>query len=454
MDGGKMFPPSIAVFPHIRRPGGGTIYKEAPPAGPPSPGGAEKEKKHMRAYERLLKYVRVHTASSEEGDSTPSTPCQFGLARLLAEELEQLGVENVMVDGHCYVYGRIPASSGLESVPCIGFIAHMDTVPDFPGENVRPQVIEDYDGGEIRLGGSGRVLSPKDFPHLERLKGRTLICTSGDTVLGADDKAGVAEIMTMAETIISGGLPHGPIAIGFCPDEEIGHGAALMDLDRFGAKYAYTVDGGEEGGIEYENFNACAAEVEFHGFNVHPGSAKDTMINASLAAMEFNSMLPGFDTPRDTELYEGFFHLLSMEGDVEHARLSYIVRDHDAGSFAARQRCLEHIAKLLNAKYGPGTVELSIRQQYRNMLEMVKPHFEVVEKALDAIRQAGMEPEVLPIRGGTDGAQLSFRGLPCPNLSTGGFAFHGPFEHCTAEGMDKCVEVLLNIVKNYAGDTK
>ena len=290
----------------------------------------------------------------------------------------------------------------------------------------------------------------KDFPHLSRLVGRTLITTDGTTVLGADDKAGVAEIMTMAERVMNENIPHGRIAVCFCPDEEIGHGAALLDIEKFGAQLAYTVDGGEEGGIEYENFNACSAKAEFRGFNVHPGSAKDTMINACLVAMEFNAMLPSGDTPRNTEGYEGFYHMGHMGGDTENAYLDYIIRDHDAAAFDFRKKTLLHVAKLLNAKYGEGTVTVTIKEQYRNMLEMVKPHFEVVEKALDAIRAAGMEPEVLPIRGGTDGAQLSFRGLPCPNLSTGGFAFHGPFEHCTAEGMDLCTEVLVNLVRSYA----
>lgn len=403
----------------------------------------------MRAYERLLQYVKIHTASVEGAESTPSAAREFDLAELLAEELRGLGVEGVYVDGHCYVYGAIPATPGYEDKPCVGFIAHLDTIPDFPGENVKPRLVESYDGGDIALGAGGRVLSPRDFPHLKRLAGRTLIVTDGTTVLGADDKAGVAEIMTMAEELLTGGRPHGPVAIGFCPDEEIGHGAALMDLERFGAKYAYTVDGGEEGGIEYENFNACAAVFSVTGFNVHPGSAKDTMINASLVAMEINSMLPAGDTPRNTEGYEGFFHLTDMSGDVEKARISYIVRDHDAGSFEARKAALRHIEKLINAKYGQGTVRLELRDQYRNMAEKVKPCFHVVENALEAIRMAGMEPAVEPIRGGTDGAQLTYRGLVCPNLSTGGFAFHGPYEHVSVEGMDKCVQVLLNIVENY-----
>lgn len=404
----------------------------------------------MRAYERLINYARVHTASVEDGEHTPSAEREFVLADMLAEELRALGVKDVHVDEHCYVYGRIPATPGLEDRPCVGFIAHLDTIPDFSGENVKPRLVENYDGGDIVLGDSGRVLSPADFPHLDRLKGRTLIVTDGTTVLGADDKAGIAEIMTMAEELLDSGCPHGPVAIGFCPDEEIGHGAELMDLQRLGAQYAYTVDGGEEGGIEYENFNACAAEFAVTGLNVHPGSAKNTMINAALVAMEINSMLPAGDTPRTTEGYEGFFHLTGISGDVEKAKLSYIVRDHDAGTFDARKAALRHIEKLINEKYGPGTAVLELRDQYRNMAEKVRPCYQVVEHALDAIRRAGMEPAVEPIRGGTDGAQLTYRGLVCPNLSTGGFACHGPYEHVSVEGMDKCVSVLLNIVDNYA----
>ena len=404
----------------------------------------------MKAYERLIKYVQIHTASSEDSAVTPSTACQFDLANALAEEMREIGVSEVFVDEHAYVYGVIPASRGLENAMSVGFIAHLDTIPDFPGENVKPRLIENYDGGDIALGESGRVLSPKDFPHLPALKGRSLIVTDGTTVLGADNKAGIAEIMTMAETVIRENIPHGRIAIGFCPDEEIGHGASLMDLQRFGAQIAYTADGGAEGGIEYENFNACGVKAAFKGFNVHPGSAKNTMINASLVAMEFNSMLPAGDSPRDTEGYEGFFHMMSMEGDVEKASLGYIIRDHDAGSFEARKKCMEHAAKLINAKYGEGTVALEIKEQYRNMCEMVKPHFHVVENALEATRMAGIEPSVEPIRGGTDGAQLTFRGLPCPNLGTGGYAYHGPYEHISVEGMDIATQILLNIVERYA----
>ena len=403
-----------------------------------------------RAYERLIEYAKVHTASVEDAEATPSTQRQFDLAHLLEKELRALGVSDVFVDEHCYVYGRIPATPGYEGKPCVGFLAHMDTIPDFSGENVKPRLVENYDGGDVALGTSGRTLSPAAFPHLTSLKGKTLIVTDGTTILGADDKAGVAEIMTAVERILSEKLPHGPVAIGFCPDEEIGHGAELMDLKRLGAELAYTVDGGGLGEIEYENFNAAAADVEFSGFNVHPGSSKDTMINASLVAMQFNGMLPSGDTPRDTEGYEGFFHLTEMEGNVEKAKLSYIIRDHDAGAFETRKKMMEHAAALLNARYGAGTVKLTIREQYRNMLEMVKPHFEVVEKAEAAYRAMGVEPKAVPIRGGTDGAQLSFRGLPCPNLPTGSYGHHGPYEHAVVEDMDQVVELILGIVREFA----
>ena len=404
----------------------------------------------MRAYERLIAYARIHTASAEGAESVPSTPIQFDLARYLERELKDLGVQDVYLDGHCYVYGRIPATPGYEEKPCVGFLAHVDTIPDFCGENVQPRVIDDYDGRDIPLGGSGRTLSPDRFPHLRDVSGKTLVVTDGTTVLGADDKAGVAEIVTAAEKLLTEDIPHGPVAIGFCPDEEVGHGAALLDLERFGACLAYTLDGGALGELEYENFNAAAAEVEFSGFNVHPGSSKDTMINASLLAMEFNGMLPSGDTPRDTEGYEGFFHLTEMSGNVEKAHLSYIVRDHDAARFEARKDALRHIEKLMNARWGDGSVKLRLREQYRNMAEMVKPHFEVVDKAFAAMRATGMEPKAVPIRGGTDGAQLSFRGLPCPNLPTGSYGHHGPYEHAVAEEMDACTELVLNIVREFA----
>ena len=405
----------------------------------------------MRAYERLIRYAKIHTASSETGECVPSAQREFDLARELETELRTLGVQDVYVDGHCYVYGRIPATPGLEDRPCIGFIAHLDTVPDFCGENVKPRLVENYDGGEIVLGESGRALRPAEFPHLKTLAGHDLIVTDGTTVLGADDKAGVAEIVTFAERLIAENRPHGAVAVAFCPDEEIGHGAALLDLERFGASLAYTVDGGAPGEIEYENFNAASAAVEVTGFNVHPGAAKNVMVNAALVAMEFNSMLPAGDTPRGTEGYEGFFHLTEMSGDVEKARLSYIVRDHDAATFEARKKTLLHAEKLLKEKYGAGTVRVTLRAQYRNVLEMVRPHFEVVEKAMDAMRALGLEPRAAAIRGVTDGAQLSFRGLPCPNLPTGSYGHHGPYEHASAQQMDGVVELLLGIAAEFAG---
>ncbi len=408
----------------------------------------------MKAYERLIKYAKIHTASSEEGSETPSTSRQFDLANALAEEMKQIGMTGVYIDGHCYVYGAIEADKGYENVTPTGFLAHIDTVPDFPGENVCPRIIENYDGKDIALSDSGRVLSPADFPHLEKLKGKTLIVTDGKTVLGADDKAGVAEIMTAAERIIKEKIPHGRVSVCFCPDEEIGHGAALLDLDRFGAELGYTVDGGALADIEYENFNAAGAEVLFRGKNVHPGGAKNTMINAALLAMEFNSMLPSADVPSLTEGYEGFFHLTEMSGAVDSAKLSYIIRDHDENTFRARKKCMEHIAKTMNEKYGEGTVTLNIKEQYRNMIEMVKPRFEVVEKAFEAARSLGLDPTASPIRGGTDGAQLSFRGLPCPNLPTGSYGHHGPYEHAVCEDMDVCTDLIINIIRCYANDKK
>lgn len=400
----------------------------------------------MRAYERLLKYVKIHTASAENVDATPTTQRQFDLSRELAGEMRALGMARVYEDEHAYVYGELPASAGMEDKPAIGFIAHIDTVPDFSGENVRPQVIENYDGGPVQLGTSGRTLSPAKFPELSDFVGQTLITTDGTTVLGADDKAGVAEIMTACEHIIDENRPHGRISVCFTPDEEVGHGAALLDLERFGADFAYTMDGGVLNEVNFETFNAASAHWEINGFNIHPGDAKNTMINACLVAMEINSMLPSGDTPAKTEGYEGFFHLMEMSGTVEAAALDYIVRDHDAAAFAVRKETMRHIEKLINEKYGAGTAKLTLADQYRNMAECLSAHMEVVELAEKAIRKAGLEPVRVPIRGGTDGAQLSFRGLPCPNLGTGGYSFHGPFEHITVEGMDAAVDIILNLI--------
>ena len=397
-----------------------------------------------------MNYVKVFTTSDETSESVPSTARQFDLANKLVEEMKAIGISDAHVDDKCYVYGSIPATPGCEGRPAIGFIAHMDTAPDFCGEGVSPRIIEDYDGGEVVLGESGRVLRPEDFPHLPRLKGRTLIVTDGTTLLGADDKAGIAEIMTAAERLIKGGRPHGKVLVSFTPDEEIGRGADCFDVPGFGADFVYTVDGGQENVIEYENFNAAAARIEINGFNVHPGSAKDIMINALHVACEIEAGLPMGQTPRDTEGYEGFFHLCSITGSTEHATVDYIIRDHSAEIMQARKATLRHIEKLMNEKYGEGTVTVTIKDQYQNMAEMIKPCMHLIDNACAAVREAGMEPEIEAIRGGTDGARLSFMGLPCPNLGTGGYAYHGPYEHITVEGMELAVDIILGIIKKYA----
>ena len=403
----------------------------------------------MRAYERLLKYVVIHTTSDESSDTVPSTDRQFELAKLLAGEMKHLGIEDASVDENCYVTGHIPASKGCENTPKIGFIAHLDTAPDSSGENVHPVIRENYDGEDIEIG-NGLKLTTAMFPHLKGLKGRTLITTDGTTLLGADDKSGISIIMTMAEEIINSNIPHGRICIAFTPDEEIGHGASLLDLDKYGADFAYTVDGGPENEIEYENFNAAKADFMIKGISVHPGDAKNRMINAALIACEISSMLPSAETPAHTENREGFYHLTDIKGDVETAEIDYIVRDHDAAIFEARINTLKMIEKTLNEKYGEGTVTLTVTDQYRNMIEKIKPHMHIVETAKKCIQEQGLNAVDVPIRGGTDGARLSHRGLPCPNLGTGGYAFHGPYEHITAEGMDVMVKVLLDIIKHYS----
>ena len=403
----------------------------------------------MRAYERFLNYVKIHTTSDENSGAVPSAQREFDLGNILAEELKEIGVKNVRITKDCYVYGEIPATEGYENISALGFIAHTDTAPDFSGEGVRPQIIGNYDGKDIPLGESGRMLGCKAFPNLLTLKGKTLITTDGTTLLGADDKAGIAEIMTMAEQLIKENIPHGKICIAFTPDEEIGEGADHFDVEGFGAKYAYTVDGGAENEIEFENFNAAGATVEITGLSVHPGDSKDTMVNAALVAMEFNQMLPSGETPRGTKGYEGFFHLTDMSGDVSEARLDYIIRDHDAAHFEIRKEQMQHIADLLNEKYGNGTVKLTLKEQYRNMREKIEECMFLIDYAKKAVQEAGLQPKTVAIRGGTDGARLSFMGLPCPNLGTGGYAFHGPFEHITTEGMDSVVEILKGIVKEF-----
>lgn len=400
--------------------------------------------------ERFLRYISVNTRSEDNSATVPTSEIQFDLAKMLEAELRTLGCENVRADEKCYVYAEIPATKGYEDKTKLGFIAHMDTSPDFSGEGVNPQVIENYNGESVVLGESGRVLSKETFPHLATLKGRTLITTDGTTLLGADDKAGVAEIMTLADRLISEDIPHGKIVIGFTPDEEVGSGADHFDVEGFDADFAYTVDGGAEGSLEYENFNAAGARFVVNGVNVHPGSAKGIMVNSMLVAMEINSLLPGADIPALTEGYEGFFHLTDMEGTTERTTLDYIVRDHDANMFEARKAILRHVEKTVNEKYGEGTVELTVKEQYRNMREKIEPCMHLIENAVEAAKRCGADPVIEPIRGGTDGARLSFMGLPCPNLGTGGYAFHGPFEHITVEGMEKEVDILTEIVRIYA----
>ena len=404
----------------------------------------------MNCCDRLLKYVTIRTPSDEESSSVPSSACQFELAWHLYRELFTMGITDVKLDTKCYLYAHIPPSPGYEDRPVLGFIAHMDTVSDFCDHRIIPVVYKDYDGRDLPLGDSGRVLSPEQFPHLPGLKGRTLITSDGTTILGADDKAGISEIMTMAERLMDGDIPHGPVAIAFTPDEEIGLGAANFDLEEFGADFAYTLDGDTEGEIQYENFNACRAEFKITGVNVHPGSAKNIMVNASLVAMEINSLLPSGETPRDTEGYEGFYHLTDMKGDVAEAVLHYIVRDHQADSFEKRKQTLHEIVKMMNQKYGRGTVALIITDQYRNMAEIIAESMHLIENAEKACHNVGIKPLILPIRGGTDGAQLSFKGLPCPNLGTGGHGYHGPYEHITSEGMEAACNVAMELVKIYS----
>ena len=401
----------------------------------------------MRVEERLLKYVSYWTTSDEECRQIPSSERQFELGKVLEQELRDLGLEKVTLTDHCYVYGLLPATKGYADKPAVGFISHMDTAPDFSGKDVKPQIIPDYDGNDVLLKGSGTYLKVSDFPTLKTLKGRTLITTDGTTLLGADDKAGVSEIMTAVEQIITEKIPHGDIWIGFTPDEEVGSGADLFDLDYFKAKFAYTVDGDYEGEVAYENFNAASASFEIKGVNVHPGEAKDIMINAALVGCEIASLLPENETPAHTEGREGFYHLTDFSGDIAHAKVNYIVRDHDKATFDKRLDTLRGIEKKMNEKYHADTVKLNIQHSYSNMLEVIEKNEYVVAIAKKAIKNVGLEPVSRPVRGGTDGARLSFMGLPCPNLGTGGYGFHGPFEHISVEGMDTAVSVIKEIVK-------
>lgn len=400
----------------------------------------------MTVSERFLKYVSFDTRSDEASETCPSTDKQRLLGAALVEEMKAVGIADAYMDADGYVYGTVPGTPGA---PVIGLIAHMDTSPDCSGANVRPRIVE-YTGGDIRLNDTD-VLSPADFPRLSNNVGKHLIVTDGTTLLGADDKAGIAEILTAAEELMASDVPHASIRIGFTPDEEIGRGADRFNLKDFGADYAYTVDGGTLGELEYENFNAASAVVTFHGRNVHPGYAKNCMVNSQLIAMEFNALLPVHERPDCTEGYEGFAHLCEMCGNEERSVLKYIIRDHDRAKFERRKARFEEITAFLNQKYGNSRVELAMEDSYYNMEEMIRPHMHVVDAALQAMEDAGVTPHVVPIRGGTDGARLSYEGLPCPNLFTGGENYHGRFEYVPIEDMEAAVRVIKLILTNAAG---
>lgn len=403
-----------------------------------------------KVTDRFLRYVQIDTQSDEEGTGTPTTEKQHELARLLVEELTKMGAEEITYDKeHCYVYASIPATEGMEKKPVMGFISHMDTSPAVSGANVRPRIITAYDGEDIVLNsGLDIVMKTADFPELKEYQGKSLIVTDGTTLLGADDKAGVAEIMTMAEYLLShSDVPHGKLRIGFTPDEEVGAGADHFDVELFSADCAYTVDGGKLGELEYENFNAAGARVTFHGRSVHPGDAKNKMKNALLTAMEFQGMLPVSENPMYTEKYEGFYHLDALNGDIERAVADYIIRDHSREKFEQKKALFEKAGAFLNEKYGEGTVEIELKDSYYNMKEIIEDHMELIDHAMEAMRKAGVEPVVVPIRGGTDGARLSYMGLPCPNLCTGGHNFHGRFEYICIESMEAVVRILLNLAR-------
>lgn len=404
----------------------------------------------MDLKDRFLKYVSFDTQSDEMSETFPSTEKQKVLLKYLVEEMKSLGLTEVEMDEHSYAMGTIPATPGYEGRPAIGFIAHVDTSPDMSGANIKPQIIENYDGKDIRLN-ENLMMTVKDFPELSAFKGHTLITTDGTTLLGADDKAGVAEIMTAAEYLMAHPeIKHGKIRIGFTPDEEVGRGVDYFNVEKFGAKFAYTIDGGFEGELEYENFNAASAKVAIQGRNVHPGYAKDKMINALQVAAEVNSLLPAWERPEHTDGYEGFYHLVGLNGSVENAEISYIIRDHIRDKFEAKKQFMMKVVELLTQKYGEGVLTLTLKDQYYNMREMVEPHPEVIDKAFKAMEQAGVTPIVSPIRGGTDGARLSYMGLPCPNLFTGGMNFHGKFEYCSLDTMRRAQQTILNLIQLWA----
>lgn len=401
----------------------------------------------MNVTERFLKYVSFGTNSDENSETCPSSPEQLVLGKYLAEELKQIGLTDVLMDENGYVYGFIPATSGREADPTIGFIAHMDTSPAVRGDNIKPNIVE-YKGEDIMLNEYVK-LSEKDFPYLSKYVGQKLITTDGTTLLGADDKAGIAEIFTACEYIIAHPeISHGRIAVGITPDEEIGRGADKFDLKRFNADWAYTVDGGELGEIEYENFNAASAKITFNGVNIHPGSAKNKMKNASLVAAKFISLLPEAETPAHTEGYEGFYHLCAVEGDETKSTVALIIRDHDRAEFEKRKAFIQNLCDYLNSVYGENTVVAEIKDSYYNMKEKILPHMYIIDNAVKAMKENGVEPLIVPIRGGTDGARLSYEGLPCPNLSTGGANFHGVHEFIPIPSMEKMVDIIVTIMRN------
>lgn len=404
----------------------------------------------MKVEERFLKYVGFNTTSAEESESVPSTVNQKVFGAALVKEMIEIGIIDAQIDDKGYVYGSIPASKGAESEKVLGLIAHMDTAPSMKGENIKPSIIKNYDGNDIVLNKDKNIVMKTEiFPHLNNYIGQDLIVTDGTTLLGADDKAGIAEILTLAEEILEDPfLSHGKIMIGFTPDEEIGRGADHFDIARFGADYAYTVDGGQLGELEYENFNAASGKVIIHGANIHPGEAKGKMKNASLIGMEFHQMLPVEQNPAYTEHYEGFYHLSHIEGEEEKASLDYIIRDHNKEKFEQKKNLFLGTASFLNKKYGEGTVEAIVKDNYYNMKEKIEPNMEIIERAKRAMESRGVTPKIAPIRGGTDGARLSFMGLPCPNLSTGGHNFHGKYEYIPVQSLEKMVEILKEIIIN------
>ena len=399
---------------------------------------------------RLLKYVKINTVSDPKSETLPSTQIQFDLAKILVEDLKEIGVKDASLDENCYVMGSIPGNA--KNAPAIGLIAHMDTSPEFSGENVKPQIIEDYDGNDIVLNKDlNIVMKVSDFPYLADFKGHTLITTDGTTLLGADNKAGIAEILEVAKYFIDNpDVKHGDIKICFTPDEEVGRGTEKFDLEKFGADFAYTLDGSFEGEIEYENFNAASAVVKIHGTNIHPGSAKHKMKNSLLIAMEFNALLPVFDVPQYTEGYEGFYHLDEAGGTVELTTLEYIIRDHDMEKFTARKEFMTKAAAFINEKYGEGTAEIEIKDSYFNMREHILPVMHIVDSAVAAMEKTGVKPIVKAIRGGTDGAALSYKGLPTPNIFTGGFNYHGRYEAVSVQSMNKAIATVIEILKSYA----